>query len=166
MKNAPTRKPRKPRQACSVTELHAWNPTICKIFRSRCTEQETPALSRCGLKAIDSVTYDDLARFAPQEVAGLRIVTHSAPSPTLAYIGSLQLSDEQVAQIRQAMNLALQDLPQVVETLGIQTVYPPAKTTTRCCWTTSKKPPTPATRTCTERTHAERWSDQLYKNTF
>lgn len=76
------------------------------------------------LAAIDSVTYDYLARFAPQEVAGLRIVTHSAPSPTLPYIGPLQLSDEQVVQILQAMNLALQDLPQVVETLGIQEVLP------------------------------------------
>ncbi|QOQ75715.1 PhnD/SsuA/transferrin family substrate-binding protein [Pseudomonas poae] len=76
------------------------------------------------LAAIDSVTYDYLARFAPQEVAGLRIVTHSAPSPTLPYIGPLQLSDEQVLRIREAMNLALQDLPQVVETLGIQEVLP------------------------------------------
>ncbi|MFL1553227.1 phosphate/phosphite/phosphonate ABC transporter substrate-binding protein [Pseudomonas sp. D47] len=77
---------------------------------------------RADLAAIDSVTYDYLARFAPQEVAGLRIVTHSAPSPTLPYIVPLHLRDEQVAQIRQAMNLALQDLPQVVETLGIQEV--------------------------------------------
>ncbi len=76
------------------------------------------------LAAIDSVTYDYLARFAPQEVAGLRIVTHSAPSPTLPYIGPLQLSDEQVLRIRETMNLALQDLPQVVETLGIQEVLP------------------------------------------
>lgn len=76
------------------------------------------------LAAIDSVTYDYLARFASQEVAGLRIVTHSAPSPTLPYIGPLQLSDEQVLRIREAMNLALQDLPQVVETLGIQEVLP------------------------------------------
>ncbi|PSL93256.1 phosphate/phosphite/phosphonate ABC transporter substrate-binding protein [Pseudomonas sp. R9.37] len=76
------------------------------------------------LAAIDSVTYDYLARFAPLEVAGLRIVPHSAPSPTLPYIGPLRLSDEHVAQIREAMNLALQDLPQVVDTLGIQQVLP------------------------------------------
>ncbi|MFL1543065.1 phosphate/phosphite/phosphonate ABC transporter substrate-binding protein [Pseudomonas sp. O39] len=79
---------------------------------------------RADLAAIDSVTYDYLARFAPQEVAGLRIVTHSAPSPTLPYIGPLSLSDEQVMRIREAMNLALQDLPDVVETLGIQAVLP------------------------------------------
>ena len=76
------------------------------------------------LAAIDSVTYDYLARFAPQEVAGLRIVTRSAPSPTWPYIGPLKLSDEHVAQIREAMNLALHDLPQVVDTLGIQQVLP------------------------------------------
>ncbi|WP_248732961.1 PhnD/SsuA/transferrin family substrate-binding protein [Pseudomonas sp. MWU13-2517] len=77
---------------------------------------------RADLAAVDSVTYDYLARFAPQEVAGLRIVTRSAPSPTLPYIGPLGLSDEQVIQIRQAMNQALQDLPQVAETLGLQEV--------------------------------------------
>ncbi|MGB3127790.1 MAG: PhnD/SsuA/transferrin family substrate-binding protein [Pseudomonas sp.] len=79
---------------------------------------------RADLAAIDSVTFDYLARFAPQEVAGLRIVTHSAPSPTLPYIGPLDLSDERVLQIREAMNLALRDLPHVVETLGIHEVLP------------------------------------------
>ena len=79
---------------------------------------------RADLAAIDSVTYDYLARFAPQEVAGLRIVSRSAPSPTLPYIGPLGLSDEQVIQLRQAMNQALQDLPQVAETLGLQAVLP------------------------------------------
>ena len=79
---------------------------------------------RADLAAIDSVTYDYLARYAPQDVAGLRIVAHSARSPTLPYIGPLGLSDEQVVQIRQAMNQALQDLPQVVDTLGLQAVLP------------------------------------------
>lgn len=80
--------------------------------------------NRADLAAIDSVTYAYLARFAPQEVAGLRIVSLSAPSPTLPYIGPLGLSDEQVIQLRQAMNQALQDLPQVAETLGLQAVLP------------------------------------------
>ena len=78
--------------------------------------------NRADLAAIDSVTYDYLARFAPDEVAGLRVVTRSAPSPTLPYIGPLGLSDAQVARIREAMNLALGDLPQVVETLGVREV--------------------------------------------
>lgn len=80
--------------------------------------------NRADLAAIDSVTYDYLARFAPQEVTGLRLVTRSAPSPTLPYIGPLGLSDEQAATIREAMNQALQDLPQVVGTLGVQEVLP------------------------------------------
>ncbi|MGY2401784.1 phosphate/phosphite/phosphonate ABC transporter substrate-binding protein [Pseudomonas sp. SDO5271_S396] len=79
---------------------------------------------RADLAAIDSVTYDYLARFAPEEVAGLRLVIRSAPSPTLPYIGPLHLSDAQVTTIRQAMNQALQDLPQVVETLGLREVLP------------------------------------------
>ncbi|MBW1246842.1 phosphate/phosphite/phosphonate ABC transporter substrate-binding protein [Pseudomonas tolaasii] len=76
------------------------------------------------LAAIDSVTFDYLARFAPQEVAGLRVVTRSAPSPTLPYIGPLHLTDEQAASIRGAMNQALQDLPQVAQTLGVREVLP------------------------------------------
>ena len=79
---------------------------------------------RADLAAIDSVTYDYLARFAPQEVAGLRIVTRSALSPTLPYIGPRGLSGVQVERVREAMNLALQDLPQVVETLGVHAVLP------------------------------------------
>ena len=79
---------------------------------------------RADLAAIDSVTYDYLTRFAPQEVAGLRIVTRSAPSPTLPYIGPRGLSGVQVERVREAMNLALQDLPQVVETLGVHAVLP------------------------------------------
>ena len=80
--------------------------------------------NRADLSAVDSVTYDYLARFAPQEVAGLRIVTRSAPSPTLPYIGPPGLSDERLAQIREAMNLALQDVPQVAHTLGLEEVLP------------------------------------------
>lgn len=79
---------------------------------------------RADLAAIDSVTFDYLARFASQEVAGLRIIARSAPSPTLPYIGPKGLSDEQVAEIRRAMNQALEDLPQVAETLGVQAVLP------------------------------------------
>ncbi|MBT2374071.1 phosphate/phosphite/phosphonate ABC transporter substrate-binding protein [Pseudomonas fluorescens] len=79
---------------------------------------------RADLAAIDSVTFAYLARFAPEEVAGLRIVTRSAISPTLPYIGARGLSDEYILQVRQAMNQALQDQPQVVEILGVQEVLP------------------------------------------
>ncbi|KAF1025665.1 MAG: hypothetical protein GAK37_02824 [Pseudomonas sp.] len=83
---------------------------------------------RADLAAIDSVTFDYLARFAPQEVAGLRILAHSAPSPSLPYIGVQGLSEAQVHTIREAMNFALQDLPDVVATLGIQEVLPAHET--------------------------------------
>ncbi|MBK5408467.1 PhnD/SsuA/transferrin family substrate-binding protein [Pseudomonas sp. TH34] len=76
--------------------------------------------NRADLAAIDSVTFDYLARFAPQEVAGLRIVTRSAPSPTLPYITAPGSSEH----LREAMNLALQDLPDVVQTLGVHAVLP------------------------------------------
>lgn len=79
---------------------------------------------RADLAAIDSVTFAYLARFAPEEVAGLRIVTRSAISPTLPYIGALGLGDAGILHIRQAMNQALQELPQVVEILGVQEVLP------------------------------------------
>ncbi|NWD92632.1 PhnD/SsuA/transferrin family substrate-binding protein, partial [Pseudomonas sp. K5002] len=62
--------------------------------------------NRADLAAIDSVTYDYLARFAPEEVAGLRIVTRSAPSPTLPYISASGSNEH----LREVMNLALQDL--------------------------------------------------------
>lgn len=75
---------------------------------------------RADLAAIDSVTFDYLARFAPDEVAGLRIVTRSAPSPTLPYISALGSSEH----LREAMNRALQDLPEVVQTLGVPEVLP------------------------------------------
>lgn len=79
---------------------------------------------RADLAAIDSVTFDYLARLAPEEVAGLRIVTRSAPSPTLPYIGARALDQARILTIRQAMNGALQDLPDVAQTLGIREVLP------------------------------------------
>ncbi|MDY7535014.1 PhnD/SsuA/transferrin family substrate-binding protein [Pseudomonas sp. Bout1] len=75
---------------------------------------------RAELAAIDSVTFDYLARFAPDEVAGLRTVTRSAPSPTLPYISASGSSEH----LREAMNRALQDLPEVVQTLGVHEVLP------------------------------------------
>jgi ABC-type phosphate/phosphonate transport system substrate-binding protein len=79
---------------------------------------------RGDLAAIDSVTYGYLARDASAEVAGLRIVAHSAISPSLPYIGSLALNPIQAELIREAMNHALQDLPDVAATLAIREVLP------------------------------------------
>ncbi|MEB0075796.1 PhnD/SsuA/transferrin family substrate-binding protein [Pseudomonas sp. CCI3.2] len=79
---------------------------------------------RGDLAAIDSVTYDYLARDASAELNGLRILARSAISPTLPYIGAVSLSAADAERIRDAMNLALQDLPEVAATLAIHSVLP------------------------------------------
>lgn len=76
------------------------------------------------LAAIDSVTFAYLARYAPTEVAGLRVVARTASSPTLPYITALSAGRDGAEQIRQAMNTALQQLPEVAATLGLREVLP------------------------------------------
>ena len=76
------------------------------------------------LAAIDSVTFAYLARHAAEEVAGLRVIARSAFSPTLPYITSATVSDRQAEALLQAMNQALHELPDVVETLGLPEVLP------------------------------------------
>jgi ABC-type phosphate/phosphonate transport system substrate-binding protein len=82
---------------------------------------------QADLAAVDSVTYAYLARYANAEVAGLRVVTRSAPSPCLPYIGAASLDAGQAETIRQAMNQALKELPQVAATLGLREVLPAAE---------------------------------------
>ncbi|OLF52704.1 phosphate/phosphite/phosphonate ABC transporter substrate-binding protein [Pseudomonas chlororaphis] len=82
---------------------------------------------QADLAAIDSVTFAYLARYAEEEVAGLRIVARSAFSPTLPYIGVAGLGDEQGERIRAAMNEALAALPAVAQTLGLREVLPAAE---------------------------------------
>ncbi|MFJ2365137.1 phosphate/phosphite/phosphonate ABC transporter substrate-binding protein [Pseudomonas sp. NPDC087697] len=79
---------------------------------------------RADLSAIDSVTFAYLARHAPQEVKGLRVMARSAFSPTLPYISVASLTDEQVEHLREVMNQALNELPEVAETLGLHEVLP------------------------------------------
>ena len=76
------------------------------------------------LACIDSVTFDCLARYAPAEVAGIRLVARTATSPTLPYITALDTGGVGAEQIRRAMNQALQQLPQVSAVLGVQEVLP------------------------------------------
>lgn len=71
------------------------------------------------LAAIDSVTWDYLARDHSEEVAGLRILERSAPSPTLPFIGPAHLDAAGAERIRQALN---QTLPAFAETLAITEV--------------------------------------------
>jgi ABC-type phosphate/phosphonate transport system substrate-binding protein len=76
------------------------------------------------LAAIDSVTFAYLARHAAEEVAGLRVITRSALSPALPFITAATVSDERADELLRAMNLALRELPDVAETLGLPEVLP------------------------------------------
>ncbi|MFJ2282003.1 phosphate/phosphite/phosphonate ABC transporter substrate-binding protein [Pseudomonas sp. NPDC087803] len=77
---------------------------------------------RADLAAIDSVTYAYLARHAPEEVRGLRVVARSAFSPTLPFVTAATATDEQIEQLRRVMNRALRELPDVAQTLGLPEV--------------------------------------------
>ncbi len=79
---------------------------------------------RGDLAAIDSVTYDYLARDRSHEVDGLRLVAQSAGGPSLPYITASWRSAAQAEEIRAAMNQALAELPEVAATLGITEVLP------------------------------------------
>jgi len=79
---------------------------------------------RGDLAAVDSVTYDYLARVASDEIAGLRILARSAVSPCLPFITARGLDATDAEGIRQAMNQALLDLPDVAEVLAISHVQP------------------------------------------
>jgi ABC-type phosphate/phosphonate transport system substrate-binding protein len=76
------------------------------------------------LAAIDSVTFACLARHAAEEVAGLRVIARSALSPALPFITAATVSDEQAEELLRVMNLALRELPEVAETLGLPEVLP------------------------------------------
>lgn len=77
---------------------------------------------RADLAAIDSVTFAYLARDASHEVAGLRVVARSAPSPTLPYITSAGVSADQAEALRAVMNQSLRELPEVAHVLGLSEV--------------------------------------------
>ena len=70
------------------------------------------------------MTFAYLSHYAPAEVAGLRIVARTASSPTLPYITALSTGRDGAERIREAMNTALQQLPQVAAALGLKEVLP------------------------------------------
>lgn len=73
------------------------------------------------LAAIDSVTFDYLARDGSEEVAGVKVIGRTAQGPCLPYITRI---GEDAEGIRQAMNQALKDLPEVAQVLAITEVLP------------------------------------------
>ena len=73
------------------------------------------------LAAIDSVTFDYLARDASEEVAGIKVIARTADGPCLPYITRLGADAH---AIREAMNQALSELPEVAQVLAISEVLP------------------------------------------
>lgn len=73
------------------------------------------------LAAIDSVTFDYLARDHSEEVAGVKVIARTASGPCLPYITRIG-GDAQAT--REAMNQALKDLPEVAAVLAITEVLP------------------------------------------
>lgn len=80
---------------------------------------------RADLVAVDGVTFAYLQLHAPEETTGVRLLQLSAPSPALPYITA---GDERTAwKIRDALNQALDELPEVGGTLRIRRVLPAAE---------------------------------------
>lgn len=71
------------------------------------------------LAAIDSVTFDYLARDGSEEVAGVKVIARTAEGPCLPYITRLGAEAD---VIREAMNQALTELPDVAHVLAISEV--------------------------------------------
>jgi ABC-type phosphate/phosphonate transport system substrate-binding protein len=73
------------------------------------------------LAAIDSVTFDYLARDASEAVASVKVIARTANGPCLPYITRLG-ADADV--VRAAMNQALNEFPDVARVLAISEVLP------------------------------------------
>lgn len=84
------------------------------------------------LASIDSVTYDYLARDHSAEIDGLRILVRSARSPCLPYITSIGQTAADAVSIRNAMNEALGQLPEVSRDLAIKEVLPASEADYEC----------------------------------
>ncbi|OWW00266.1 PhnD/SsuA/transferrin family substrate-binding protein [Rhizobium sp. R693] len=79
------------------------------------------AEGRADVAAIDCVTFGNIRRFAPQRLAGLRILAETTSGPGLPFITSSGSSDGEVAQLRNALQAAINDpsLASVRETLAL-----------------------------------------------
>jgi ABC-type phosphate/phosphonate transport system substrate-binding protein len=72
--------------------------------------------------AIDCVTFGNLARFAPQAVAGVRVLTDTVKTPGLPLIARCVASDAELAALQQAVVAFVHDAAAapVRETLGLR----------------------------------------------
>ncbi len=77
---------------------------------------------KADVAAIDCVTYGNLARFAPERLAGVRILAETAKTPGLPLIARAASSDAEVAMLRDALNRFVGDpaTAPVRATLGLR----------------------------------------------
>jgi ABC-type phosphate/phosphonate transport system substrate-binding protein len=74
--------------------------------------------------AVDLVTWDNLQRYRPDTVQGLRVLTHTAQAPSLPWICSRQLSQAQQAQLLAVVMDLPQSEPAAVAALRLKSFKP------------------------------------------
>jgi len=79
------------------------------------------AQGEADVAAIDCVTFGNLARFAPETVAGVRIMAETAKTPGLPLITRATASDDEIALLRGALDDFTQDpaAASLRDTLGL-----------------------------------------------
>ena len=70
---------------------------------------------RADVAAIDCVTYAGLQQLAPQEVAPLRIIAHSASAPALPYVTRRDIAPADLEKLRAGLRATMTD-PALAET--------------------------------------------------
>lgn len=80
------------------------------------------ARGEADVAAIDCVTYGNLARFAPERVAGVRILAETAKTPGLPLITRAEASDSEVATLRETLRAFIADpaAASICDTLGLR----------------------------------------------
>lgn len=80
------------------------------------------ARGEADVAAIDCVTHGNLARFAPERLAGTRILTETAKTPGLPFITRAASSEREMAMLREALIRVTADPAgaQVRDTLGLR----------------------------------------------
>ena len=80
------------------------------------------AKGEADVAAIDGVTYGNLARFAPERLAGIRILTHTAKTPGLPFITRATANDREVATLRDVLIRVAGDpaAARIRDTLGLR----------------------------------------------
>jgi ABC-type phosphate/phosphonate transport system substrate-binding protein len=80
------------------------------------------ARNAAQVAAIDCVTYGNLARFAPERLAGIRILAETAKMPGLPFITRATASDGELAILRDALARVADDpaAEHIRETLGLR----------------------------------------------